>query len=100
MSLIDSVRDQLRTEPKTWLVTGAAGFIGSHLVEHLLRLEQTVIGLDDFSTGHERNLAEVQVAVSAAPWSRFRFLDGDIRDLALCRRAYAGVDFVLHHAAR
>ena len=99
MPLIDPVRARLRAQSNKWLVTGAAGFIGSHLLENLLRLDQTVIGLDDFSTGHRRNLSEVQAAVSAAQWSRFRLLDGDIRDLALCRRACAGVDFVLHHAA-
>src|SRR4249920_2382373 len=99
MPRIDSVRQKLLDQPKTWLITGAAGFIGSHLLENLLTLDQTVIGLDDFSTGHRRNLSEVQAAVGAAQWSRFRLLDGDIRDLALCRRACAGVDFVLHHAA-
>ena len=99
MSLFTQVQGQLRSRPGTWLVTGAAGFIGSHLVEHLLRLDQNVIGLDDFSTGHRRNLSEVQSTASAAQWSRFRLVEGDIGDLALCRRACAGVDFVLHHAA-
>jgi UDP-N-acetylglucosamine 4-epimerase len=99
MPLIDQVREQLRSQPKTWLVTGVAGFIGSNLLEQLLRLNQAVIGLDDLSTGHRHNLLAVQSAVSAAQWSRFRFLEGDVRDLDLCRRASAGVDFVLHHAA-
>ena len=96
---IDFVRETLRARPRTWLITGAAGFIGSHLVEHLLRLGQRVRGLDDFSTGHAHNLAEVQSAVGAKEWSGFEFLKGDIRDLTLCRRACAGMDYVLHHAA-
>lgn len=99
MSLLDSVREQLRSQPKRWLVTGAAGFIGSHLLEHLLVLDQRVIGLDDFSTGHRRNLDDVQAAVSAPQWSRFQLLEGDIRTAALCRKACAGVNIVLHHAA-
>jgi len=99
MSLFDSVREQLRTQPKRWLVTGVAGFIGSNLLEQLLQLDQRVLGLDNLSTGHRRNLDEVQAAVLAPQWSRFQFLEGDIRDAALCSKAGAGVDFVLHHAA-
>jgi UDP-N-acetylglucosamine 4-epimerase len=99
MPRIDQVREQLRSQPKTWLVTGAAGFIGSNLLEHLLKLGQQVIGFDDLSTGHERNLAEVQSAVSAEQWGRFKFVTGDIRNLEACRNVCAGVDFVLHHAA-
>jgi len=81
------------------LVTGVAGFIGSNLLEKLLLLDQTVIGLDNFSTGHRRNLDEVRTLVSAEQWGRFRFIEGDIRNLEDCRRATAGVDFVLHQAA-
>lgn len=89
----------LREEPRTWLVTGAAGFIGSNLLETLLGLDQAVIGLDNLSTGHRHNLAEVESAVSARRWRRFEFIEGDVRDLEDCRRACTGVDYVLHQAA-
>ena len=85
--------------PKTWLITGVAGFIGSNLLETLLKLDQRVVGLDNFATGHHKNLAEVQTLVSAAQWARFSFIEGDIRELADCRRACEGVDCVLHQAA-
>ena len=83
----------------TWLVTGAAGFIGSNLVEALLRSGQRVVGLDNFSTGHRRNLDEATAAVPAECRPSFTFIDGDIRDRAACARAVEGVDFVLHQAA-
>lgn len=82
-----------------WLVTGSAGFIGSHLVETLLRLDQEVVGLDNFATGHRRNLDEVQVAVGANRWRRHRFIEGDIRDPRTCAEACEGATFVLHQAA-
>lgn len=80
-------------------MTGVAGFIGSNLLETLLRLEQRVVGLDNFATGHRRNLEEVQSLVSAEQWARFSFHAGDIRQLDDCRRACQGVDYVLHQAA-
>ncbi len=89
----------LQASPKTWLVTGCAGFIGSNLLETLLKLDQTVVGLDNFATGHRHNLTEVQSAVSVEQWQRFKLLEGDIRDLATCQQAVLGVDFVLHQAA-
>ena len=90
---------QLRERPRRWLVTGSAGFIGSHLVETLLRLSQEVVSLDNFATGHRRNLDEVRAAVGAEAWRRHRFLEADIADLAACRGACAGVEVVLHEAA-
>jgi UDP-N-acetylglucosamine 4-epimerase len=89
----------LRTEPRTWLVTGCAGFIGSNLLETLLALDQKVVGLDNFATGHQYNLDEVRQTVSAEQWARFAFHEGDIRDLDTCRKAVAGADYVLHQAA-
>jgi UDP-N-acetylglucosamine/UDP-N-acetylgalactosamine 4-epimerase len=89
----------LQASPKTWLVTGCAGFIGSNLLETLLKLDQTVVGLDNFATGHRHNLAEVQSLVSAAQWQRFTLIEGDIRDLSACQQAVQGVDYVLHQAA-
>ena len=98
-SLPANLVDLLQREPRTWLITGAGGFIGSNLLETLLKLDQRVIGLDNFSSGHRRNLAEVEGVVSAGQWARFTFIEGDIRDAALCRKACLDVDFVLHHAA-
>jgi UDP-N-acetylglucosamine 4-epimerase len=83
----------------TWLVTGCAGFIGSNLLETLLALGQDVVGLDNFSTGHPANLREVRSALEPAQWARFRFIEGDIRDAAVCAHAAQGVDHVLHQAA-
>jgi UDP-N-acetylglucosamine/UDP-N-acetylgalactosamine 4-epimerase len=90
---------RLRSERHIWLVTGAAGFIGSNLLEALLKLDQQVVGLDNFATGHERNLTEVRSLVSAEQWARFRFTHGDIREFADCQAACAGVHYVLHQAA-
>lgn len=92
-------KQELLETPKTWLVTGVAGFIGSNLLEMLLKLGQTVVGLDNFATGHQRNLDEVKGLVSPEQWARFRFVEGDICDLDTCRSATAGVDYVLHQAA-
>jgi UDP-N-acetylglucosamine 4-epimerase len=97
--LPSSLQSRVRAETGTWLVTGAAGFIGSNLVEALLALGQTVVGLDNFATGHRRNLDEVERLVGPAAWARFTFIDGDIRELAACRAACAGVRHVLHQAA-
>lgn len=99
MTAYESLQQRLRTEPHTWLVTGAAGFIGSNLVEALLKLNQRVTGLDNFSTGHQRNLDEVQSLVMPAQWANFRFIQGDIRDLATCQQSCEGVEYVLHQAA-
>lgn len=95
----DALKRQLAAEPKTWLVTGAAGFIGCNLVEALLSLGQRVVGLDNFATGHRRNLDQVRASVGAEAWARFRFIEGDIRDPDTCRAACAGADYVLHQAA-
>jgi UDP-N-acetylglucosamine 4-epimerase len=99
MSAIDDARRRLRAEPKRWLVTGSAGFIGSHLVQSLLELDQSVVGLDNFATGHRRNLDAVRTGVSPEQWSRHRFMEADIRDPDACRDACRGVDVVLHQAA-
>lgn len=99
MTRYEQVQAALRNEPKTWLVTGVAGFIGSNLLETLLRLDQQVVGLDNFATGHQRNLDEVQHLVSPEQWARFGFIEGDIRKLDDCRTACQGVDYVLHQAA-
>ena len=89
----------LAKSPKTWLVTGCAGFIGSNLTERLLRLGQNVVGLDNFSTGFQHNLDQVEEAVGPEAWSSFRFIEGDIRDLDTCREAAKGAHVVLHQAA-
>lgn len=90
---------ELRANPRKWLITGVAGFIGSNLLERLLSLDQTIVGLDNFSTGHHRNLEAVKAAVTAKQWSRFSFKEGDVGDLAVCRLAVEGADYVLHQAA-
>ncbi len=99
MSKYEDVRAELKTGRRTWLVTGVAGFIGSNLLEALLSLDQNVVGLDNFSTGFRHNLDEVRSTVSEAQWSRFSFIEGDIRKIKDCRDACVGVDYVLHNAA-
>lgn len=99
LSAYELVKRDLRANPKTWLVTGCAGFIGSNLLEALLKLHQTVVGLDNFATGKQRNLDEVQSLVSSEQWERFRFIQGDIREPVFCAQACEGVDYVLHQAA-
>lgn len=112
MTAYESLKQQLQAEPKTWSVTGVAGFIGSNLLETLLKLNQRVVGLDNFSTGHQRNLEEVQGLVTPDQWTNFSFIQGDIRNLEDCRRAMVWntqssalcpqscpVDYVLHQAA-
>jgi len=95
----EAIQAQLRQQPRKWLVTGCAGFIGSNLLETLLSLDQEVVGLDNFATGHRHNLEEVQRSVSPAQWARFAFIEGDIRDLDTCHKALQGVQHVLHQAA-
>ena len=95
----EALQSNLRSSPRRWLVTGVAGFIGSHLLETLLGLGQDVVGLDDFSTGHQRNLDQVRSAVGETRWSCFEFIKGDIRVADDCRRACEAVDVVLHQAA-
>ncbi|WP_269801888.1 SDR family oxidoreductase [Zobellella maritima] len=90
---------KLEAYPKTWLITGVAGFIGSNLLETLLKLNQAVVGLDNFATGHKHNLDEVQGSVSTEQWTRFCFIEGDIRNLEHCQQVCQGVDYVLHQAA-
>lgn len=85
---------------KRWVVTGSAGFIGSHLLEALLRLDQHVVSVDDFSTGHRRNLDEVAQNVGPLVWARHQFIEGSIVDPEICRTACRGADIVLHQAAR
>ena len=95
----ETLLTNLHETPRKWLITGVAGFIGSNLLEALLKLNQYVIGLDNLATGHQRNLDEVKVAVTQAQWGNFNFINGDIRDLETCRKASSGVDYVLHQAA-
>lgn len=99
LTAYESLQGQLRERPKTWLVTGVAGFIGSNLLEALLLLDQRVVGLDNFATGSMANLDDVRGVVGEDAWSGFTFLEGDIRSLETCRHAVAGVDYVLHQAA-
>ena len=95
----DATRAELEKKPKKWLVTGVAGFIGCNLLETLLELDQTVVGLDNFSTGHRHNLDQIEASVGPGRWGDFTFLEGDICDLGTCHKAVAGVDYVLHQAA-
>ena len=99
MSNYQKIKMQLKSNPKVWLITGVAGFIGSNLLEHLLKLDQTIIGLDNFATGHQRNLDEVKGLVAEAQWQKFHFIEGDIREYETCISAVKGVDYVLHQAA-
>jgi UDP-N-acetylglucosamine 4-epimerase len=99
MSKYDEIKEELLKEPKTWLVTGVAGFIGSNLLEMLLKLNQKVVGLDNFATGHKHNFDEVHGEVSEQQWNSFNFIEGDIRTPEDCIKAVTGVDYVLHQAA-
>jgi UDP-N-acetylglucosamine 4-epimerase len=103
MTKYEQIKQELLASPKTWLVTGVAGFIGSNLLEHLLKLNQTVVGLDNFATGHQHNLDEVQCLVSTEQWRQFTFIKGDIGNGQDCKTALTNngknVDYVLHQAA-
>src|SRR5688500_14279061 len=99
IDLQDDLAGRLSAVRGRWLVTGVAGFIGSNLVEALLAAGQQVIGLDNFATGHRRNLDEVRVAVGDERWSNFELVEADIRDRDACARAVDGVEIVLHQAA-
>jgi len=115
----ESVKRKMRRQPKTWLVTGCAGFIGSHLIETLLNLNQKVVGLDNFATGHRKNMNIVRKSVGEKAWRRFYFIKGDIRKPKDCSKAFgirrpslasrskdsinrrkkSKIDIVLHQAA-
>lgn len=99
MSSYQQVQQALSAEPRTWLITGVAGFIGCNLLEALLRKEQRVVGLDNFATGHKTNLEEIRGAVTPQQWESFRLIEGDIRDPKICDEACVGIDYVLHQAA-
>ncbi len=99
MTAYQRLQSRLKGERHTWLVTGVAGFIGCNLLETLLKLDQNVVGLDNFATGHHHNLEQIKSAVSHDQWARFRFMEGDIRKLGDCRAACDGVEYVLHQAA-
>jgi len=99
MTRYQEIQSWLESSPKVWLITGVAGFIGSNLLETLLELNQHVVGLDNFSTGYQHNLGEVQGKVGVEKWARFKFINGDIRCLMNCKSACEGVDYVLHQAA-
>ena len=99
MSAYSDLTKSMTAQPSRWLITGVAGFIGSNLLEHLLKLGQTVVGLDNFLTGYQKNLDMVRDIVGPEAWSRFTFIEGDIRDIETCRTACQGVQHVLHEAA-
>ncbi len=95
----NKLQEKLKTSSQTWLITGVAGFIGSNLLESLLKLDQSVIGLDNFATGFQHNLDEVKSLVSKKQWQLFTFIEGDIRNLKTCKQACKGADYILHQAA-
>lgn len=99
MTAFDNLKETLKSQSEKWLVTGAAGFIGSNLVEYLLRSGQRVVGLDNFATGHQHNLDQVKELVGDVNWSNFQFFEGDIRSYEDCLQATEGVDRVLHQGA-
>ncbi|MET3118398.1 UDP-N-acetylglucosamine 4-epimerase [Undibacterium sp. GrIS 1.8] len=99
MTTYQTIQQELKAKQSCWLITGVAGFIGSNLLETLLKLNQKVVGLDNFSTGHQHNLDQVRDLVGAELWPNFTFIQGDIRKLEDCQSASQGVDYVLHHAA-
>jgi len=95
----EQAKKTLQATPKLWLITGVAGFIGSNLLEFLLKLNQRVIGLDNFATGFQANLTEVSQAVTPTQWNNFTFFEGDICNLDTCHHVCEGIDYVLHQAA-
>jgi UDP-N-acetylglucosamine 4-epimerase len=99
MTAYETLKQRLRKGPRKWLITGVAGFIGSNLLEELLKLDQIVIGLDNFATGKKENLDDVKQLVPAKQWARFKFIEGDICRPNDCHLACQGVDYVLHQAA-
>ncbi len=99
MSIFEGIIADLRANPKCWLVTGAAGFIGSNLVEFLLRQGQQVVGFDNFATGHRHNLDEVRALVGEAAWQQFEFIEGDLARPADCQAAVKRADLILHQGA-
>ncbi len=99
MTQYQDLKKELQTTQSTWLITGIAGFIGSNLLETLLKLDQKVVGLDNFSTGHQYNLDEVRGLVSDTQWKNFSLIEGDIREISNCHQACKDVDYVLHQAA-
>lgn len=99
MTRYEEITKEIFQNPKIWLITGVAGFIGSNLLETLLKLNQKIIGLDNFATGHQHNLDEVENSVSKEQWSRFNFIKGDIRNYDDCKLAVKDVDYILHQAA-
>jgi len=98
MTAYEEVCDRLREEPRRWLITGVAGFIGSHLLEALLGLGQSVVGIDDFATGSPRNLEDVRSRIGASAWESFTFHRGSVADMGCLREVTSGIDFVLHQA--
>ena len=98
MSAYEQCLEDLRAQPRKWLVTGCSGFIGSHIVETLLGLGQRVIGVDNLATGSQANINDVLEKVGSEAWAKFTFLEGDVRNLVTCRAACAGVDAVVHQA--
>ena len=98
-SAYHAAQASLAQQRRHWLITGVAGFVGSNLLETLLRHGQQVTGLDNFMTGYRENLDQVRALVPASAWNRFRFIEGDIRCLATCKNVCQGVDIVLHQAA-
>ncbi len=99
MTYYQTILKELNEQPKKWLITGVAGFIGSNLLETLLKNNQCVTGLDNFATGHQHNLDQVKDLVTPAQWQRFNFIHGDIRDLNTCKEACSDINYVLHEAA-
>ncbi len=96
---INDLYRSIQETNRKWVVTGAAGFIGSHLVQTLLELDQQVVGLDNLSTGHTENLDDVRESVKPGQWDKFTFIHGDIRNIETCSECVEGADYVLHQAA-
>ena len=99
MTSYQNVLQHLENHQYRWLVTGVAGFIGSNLLEALLKANQKVVGLDNFSTGYRHNLEQIKELAGEEAWLNFEFIEGDIRQLEVCRNACGSVDYVLHEAA-
>ena len=99
MNKFEDLIDEFQVKQKIWLITGIAGFIGSNLAEFLLKHNQKVVGIDNFSTGYQKNLDMIKESIGDEKYKNLNFIKGDISEYSTCKKACIGVDIILHQAA-